>query len=122
MFQSSHTTLSVYRIYKLLKITSGVICVLDRLIYRDNLKYEQYIAESDSNTFSYKAPVYIKGLRLKGQYKFSTGKDGDSVSSNIVYRTKVKIPKHSKIDGHEVMESVAVDSAFGNAGFLNYVK
>ena len=44
------------------------------------------------------------------------------MSSNIVYRTKVKIPKHSKLDGHEVMESIRVDSAFSNAGFLNYVK
>lgn len=96
--------------------------MLDSLIYRDKIKYEQYVAESDSNTFSYKAPVEIIGLRLRGQYKFSTSANGDSTSSNIVYRTKIKIPKHSKLDGHEVMESVRVDSAFADAGYLNYVK
>lgn len=96
--------------------------MLDSLIYRDKIKFEQYVAENDSNTFSYKPPVEIMGLRLRGQYKFSTGKDGDSTSSNIVYRTKIKIPKHSKLDGHEVMESVRVDSSLPNAGYLNYVK
>lgn len=91
-------------------------------IYRDKVKYEKVKTENDSNTFSREPAIEIDALRLKGNYKFTTGKDGDSVTSSVVIRTKVKIPKHSKLDGHEVMESVRVDSPLPNAGYLNYLK
>lgn len=96
--------------------------MLNSLLYRDELKYEEAIRENDTNTFSYKRAVTIQGLRVKGQYKYTSGKDGDSITSSVVYRTKIKIPKHSKINGHEVMESVRVDSILSDAGYLNYVK
>ena len=91
-------------------------------IYKDKVSYEAVRKENDTNTFSREPVVFLDALRLKGQYKFTTGKDGDSVTSSVVIRTKEKIPKHSKLDGHEVMESVRVDSPLPNAGYLNYLK
>lgn len=95
---------------------------LDKLIYRDTIKYQEFIAENDSNTSVLKPAASIRGLRLKGHYTFTQSESGDSATSDIVYRTKEKIPKHSKLDGHIVVESVRVDSHLPDAGYLNYCK
>lgn len=91
-------------------------------IYKDTVKYERVRSENSSNTYTREPAVEIKALRLKGNYSFTTGENGDTVTSSVVIRTKEKIPKHSKLDGHEVMESVRVDSPLPNAGYLNYLK
>lgn len=91
--------------------------------FYEDIKYEQYIAESKSNTPHLLPAVYIKGLRLKnGRVKVSTSKDGDTSTCSIVYKTKEKINKHSKLNGREVVESVKL-STFGiYDAYLNYVK
>jgi len=91
-------------------------------IYKDDIRYEEAMTESDTNTFGLKQAVVIKGLRLKGHYQFTTSGNGDSVTSSIVYRTKIKIKKNSKLNGHVVMESVRVDSILDDAGYINYCK
>ena len=96
--------------------------MLDELVYKDNITYQQYVAQSDTGVSRLNSPVTIKGLILKGHYTFTTGKDGENVSSNFVVRTKSKIPKHSKLNGHEVMDSIRIDSITPGAGFLNYCK
>lgn len=96
--------------------------MLSNLIYKDKIKYEQAIMTNDSNTYSYEKAIEIEGLRIKGQYKYTTSGEGDSVTSSVVYRTKIKIPKHSKLNGHIVMESVKINSILSEAGYLNYVK
>lgn len=95
---------------------------LDKFIYTDTVKYEQYIAQSDTGVSRLEKAVEINGLILKGHYSYSTGKDGETVSSNFTIRTKIKIPKKSKLNGHEVMDSVRVDSLLEDAGYINYCK
>lgn len=96
--------------------------MINELIYKDTIKYQKYTAQSDTGTPVISSPIEIKGLILRGHYTFSTNKDGESVSSNFVVRTSEKIPKYSKLNGHEVMDSVRVDSIIKDAGYLNYCK
>lgn len=94
--------------------------MLDILI--DDIKYEKCVTESKTNTPSLLAPVVIKGLRVRGNIKVTHSDNGDSTTCTIVYRTAEKIPAHSKLNGHEVMESVKINAFGRNVGYLNYVK
>lgn len=91
-------------------------------IYKDKVRYERVRMENDSNTHTLDQPVIIDALRLKGNYSVTTSESGDSVTCSVVIRTKEKIPKYSRLDGHEVVDSVRVDSILKNAGYINYLK
>lgn len=96
--------------------------MFDELVYKDDIKYERYIAQSDTGVSSIASPVVIKGLILKGHYSYNTDTGGESVSSNFTIRTKEKIPKKSKLNGHEVMDCIRVDSIFDDSGYISYCK
>ena len=91
-------------------------------ILTQSLKYEERNYDSKTNSKILLPPVYIKGLRVKGNIKVSHSKDGDTTTCSIVYRTAIKIPEGSKLNGREVMESVPINSIIPNSGYLNYVK
>ena len=95
---------------------------MNDMLLRDTLIYEQLDYNSDTGTPFHLAPVEIKGLRLKGSTKVTTSQSGDSTTSSIVFRTAIKIPTGSKLDGHTVMDSVKINSFGKYVHYLNYCK
>lgn len=91
--------------------------------FYEDIKYEQYVAESKSNTPHLLSPVIIKGLRLKGgKISVSHSDSGDTTTCSIVYKTKNKIPVHSKLNGREVVECVKLHTFGVYEAYLNYVR
>lgn len=91
-------------------------------IYKDDLKYKEYIGVSNTNQPTYKQEQVIKGLRLKGKVKVVTSKDGDSTSCDITYKTPNKLVPLSTINGRTIMECVKVQGLGHNCGYVSYVK
>lgn len=91
-------------------------------IYNQEIEYREYIGLGKTGKASYKDTVKIKGLRLKGQLKFSTGSDGDTTSCSICYKTPTLIVKNSELNGRTVMECVKVSGFGKNCGYVSYVK
>lgn len=91
--------------------------------YFNDLEYKEYAGMSQTGQAnSFKEARYIKGIRLKGQLKFTHGNDGDTTTCTIVYKTKEYIVKGSKLEDREVVECVKV-AAFGrDHGYMVYVK
>lgn len=77
---------------------------------------------SDTGVKKLAKPVEIRGLRCKGYNKVTTSKDGETVTSSVIFRTPDKIVVGSKLDGHTVMDCVAIDSFADAAGYLSYCK
>jgi hypothetical protein len=88
----------------------------------EKLKYEEFSGKTQGNTNNYKNEQYIDGLRLKGEYKVVTDKDGEHTTCNIVYKTNQLIKKNSKLDGHIVYECHKVPALGLNAGYISYCK
>lgn len=91
-------------------------------IYYEDLVYEEYNGLNDSNTESWKEPVNIKGLRLKGSIKVTHSSDGDSTTSSLVFKTKDKLIPKSRIDGREIIDCVPVPGLGINCGYMSYTK
>lgn len=90
-----------------------------------DIRYEEYIGKTSSNTNKYSEPRLIKGLRLKGYIKVTTDGNGESTSCSIAYKTKEKIKPFSKLNGREVTECIPVEALFiseEDAGYISYVK
>jgi hypothetical protein len=91
-------------------------------IYRDELHYKEYNGLTNSGQPSYKSEQVIKGLRLKGNIKVVTSKDGDSTSCTIAYKTPEKLIPLSMLEGRTIMECVKVQGLGHDCGFVSYVK
>ena len=91
-------------------------------IYKDDLKYKEYLGVSNTNQPTYKPEQVIKGLRLKGKVKVVTSKDGDSTSCDIQYKTPNRLVPLSTINGRTIMECVRVAGLGHNCGYVSYVK
>ena len=91
-------------------------------IYIDELKYKEYTGLTNSGQPSYKSEQIIKGLRLKGNIRVVTSKDGDSTSCSISYKTPNKLIPLSTINGRTIMECVKVPGLGHNCGYISYVK
>lgn len=90
--------------------------------YWQPLKYEEFIKLESNGTPKYKDAVIVKGLRLSGRLKITHTESGDITDSSVIYKTKEKLIKGSKLEDREIMERVRVE-AFGlDAGYLNYLK
>lgn len=91
-------------------------------VYRDELKYKEYLGVNDSQQETFAPERIIKGLRLKGNYKTTTGKEGDSTTCNISYKTPERLIQGSEINGRVIMECVKVAGLGHNCGYVSYVK
>ena len=91
-------------------------------IYRDELKYREYLGENDSQQETFAPVRTIKGLRLKGNIKVTTGKDGDSTTCSISYKTPERLIPRSEINGRVIMECVKVAGLGHDCGYVSYVK
>ena len=91
-------------------------------IYTDNLKYKEYAGLNKSGQPSYKEEVTIKGLRLKGNLKVTTGEDGDSTTCTIQYKTPNRLIPFSTINGRTIMECVEIKRFGYDCGYVSYVK
>ena len=91
--------------------------------YYNDLEYREYAGMGQTGQAnSFKEPRIIKGIRLKGQLKYTHGTDGDTTTCTIVYKTKEYVVKGSKLEDREIVECVKV-SAFGrDHGYMVYVK
>jgi hypothetical protein len=90
--------------------------------YFTDLKYEEYNGLGKTGQPSYKPSRFVKGLRLKGQLKFTTSSDGDTTSCSIVYKTSECIIPNSKLEGRTVMETVKTSGFGRDCGYQVYVK
>lgn len=86
------------------------------------LRYKEFNGLGESGTDSYLAESTIQGLRIKGQTKVTTDKNGQSVTCSIVYRVERYVPPNSLIEGREVMECVPINSLSLNTGYLCYMR
>lgn len=91
-------------------------------IYYQKLKYKEYNGKSSSGVDTYKPVTEIDGLRIKGKSHIKHTPDGDTTYCDITYRTPGRLIPKSTIDGHEVVESVAVAGFGVDCGYVNYVK
>lgn len=88
-------------------------------LFRD-LEYRECVGFTDDNTPILKEEVtYVKGIRLKGQLKYTSGSDGDSTTSSITYKTLVELKPFSMLEGREITECVPLSMS---NGYKIYVK
>ena len=88
-------------------------------LFRD-LEYRECTGSTDENTpIVSEDAVMIKGMRLKGQLKYTHSEDGDSTTTSIVYKTLTEVKPFSLLEGREVMECVPLSMS---NGYKVYVK
>lgn len=90
--------------------------------YYRQLKYEEYRGQNSSGQRSYAPVTYVSGLKKSGSTKITATKNGDEVSSDIVYRVTQQLVKNSKLDGYLVVDCKMINALDKNTGYLAYVR